>query len=114
MAFLNERDVGKDENAGLLDGSEILDHVLRIEQPVAAAIECPGAAERAVPWATAREFDRGGGIEHADEIFAAMAQEIARRPNLLEVLDESRRRPLAVRGDGARYFDDRAAVAGNS
>ena len=52
-----------------------------LDQPVAAAVEGPGAAERAVPRAAARELDRGAGVEYADEILAAMAQEVARRPH---------------------------------
>ncbi len=111
VPFLDERDVVDDEGARLLDGGEILDHAFRADEPVAAAIEGPGAAERAVPWAPAREFDRGAGVEHADEIFAAMAHEIARGPDLVEVIDETRPRTLAVGGDGAGHFRDCAAVA---
>src|SRR5262249_37192021 len=66
---LDERDVVDDEGARLPDRSEVLDHALGAAQPVAAAVERPGAAERAVPRAAAGEFDRGAGIEHADEIF---------------------------------------------
>jgi len=40
-----------------------------------------------------------------------VAHEIARRPDFVEVLDESRPGALAVRGDGAGHFNDRAAVA---
>src|SRR5262245_44397558 len=108
---MNKRDIINDENAWLADGSEILDHAFRAEQPIAAAIESPGAAERAVPWAPAREFDRGAGVEHADEVFAAVTHEVARGPDLVEVLDETRPRTLALCGDGAGHLDDRAAVA---
>src|SRR5260370_34784052 len=87
------------------------ENAFRAERPVAAAIERPGAAERTVPWAPAREFDRGAGVEHADEIFAAVAHEIARGPDFVEVLDESPPRTLAVPGDGAGHFSERAAVA---
>src|SRR5260370_41640983 len=87
------------------------ENAFRAERPVAAAIERPGAAERTVPWAPAREFDRGAGVEHADEIFAAVAHGIARGPDFVEVLDESRPRTLAVRGGGAGHFGERAAGA---
>src|SRR6266481_3980362 len=107
---MNKRDIINDESAWLADGGEILDHAFRAEQPIAAAIESPGAAERAVPWAPSREFDRGAGIEHADEIFAAVAHEIARGPDLVEVLNKPRPRTLALCGDGTRHFNDCAAV----
>ena len=35
-----------------------------------------------------------------------MAQQVARRPQVVEVVDESRRRPLAVRGDHAGHLGD--------
>src|SRR5215813_3949509 len=59
MPFLNECDIINDENARLRDRSQVLDDAFRVEQPVAAAIEGPGAAERAVPRATARELALG-------------------------------------------------------
>src|SRR5262249_59303691 len=47
------------------------------------------------------------------EICAGLAHKVACGPDLVEVLDESRARALAVRGDGAGHFGDRAAVAGD-
>jgi hypothetical protein len=109
--LLDEGDIIDDESARLADGGEILDHAFRADQPIAAAVESPGATERAVPWTPAREFNRGAGIEHADEIFAALAHEIARRPDLVEVLDEARPGALALGGDGAGHFGDCVTVA---
>jgi len=111
MPLLNEGDIINDENARLRDRSQVLDYAFRVEQPIAAAIEGPGAAERAVPRATAREFDRGAGVERADEIFAAVAQEVACRPDLFKMLDEARPRALPVGSDGARHFGNCAKVA---
>src|SRR5207248_5657048 len=113
VALLDECNVVDDEKARLSNGGEVLDDAFRAEQSITAAVERPSAAERAVPGAAAGKFDGGAGIEHADEIFAALAHEIARGPDLVEVLDESRARALAVRGDGAGHFDDRTAVAGD-
>src|SRR5215831_14606600 len=50
VPLMNERDVVNNENTRLADGGEILDHAFRAAQPIAAAIESPGAAERAIPW----------------------------------------------------------------
>ena len=52
---------------------------LGLQLAVAAPVERPGAAERAVPGAAARELDRRGRIEHADEVLAPVGQQIARR-----------------------------------
>ena len=76
---LDEGDVVDDEDARLPDRRQLLDHALGADQPVAAAVERPGAAERAIPRTAARELDRGGRIEDADEILAPMTQQVARR-----------------------------------
>ena len=65
--------------------------------PVAAAVEGPGAAERAIPGAAPAELDRGARVEHADEVLAAMPQQVAGGDQVVEVLDEARGRPVAVR-----------------
>src|SRR6516165_6972098 len=111
VALLDEGDIVDDENAGLPDGGEILDHPLGADRAIAASIESPGAAERAVPRASAREFDGSTGVKDADEIFAALAQKIARRPHVIEVPDEGRLGPLARSAQRAGYFAERAAVA---
>src|SRR6516225_1830934 len=64
VPLLNERDIINDESAPFPEGGEVLDHAFRAEQSIAAAIESPGAAERAVPRTPARKFDRRAGIEH--------------------------------------------------
>jgi hypothetical protein len=113
VLVLDEGDIVDDEHPRLADGGEILDHPFRADRPIAAAIERPGAAERAIPRASARELNRCAGVQDADEIFAAMAHEIARRPHLVEMLDEGRSWPLAVGSDGAGHLGDGAAVARN-
>ena len=78
---------------------------------IAAAIEGPGAAEGAIPRAAARELDRGAGIEHADKILAAVAQQVARRHQIVERLDKAGLRPFAACGDRARnQFDTRPGL----
>ena len=67
VALLHEGDIVDDEDARFADPAQILDRALRADQTVAAAVERPGAAERAIPWAAARELDRGARVEHADE-----------------------------------------------
>ncbi len=111
MPVVNERDIVDDENARLADSGKILDHAFRVEQPIAAAVEGPGAAKRAVPRATPREFDRGARVEQANEIFAAVAHQIARGPDLFEALDKAGPRTLAIGGDGAGHLGDGAAIA---
>jgi len=93
VPLLNERDIVNDESAPLPDRGEVLDHAFRAEQSIAAAVESPGAAERAVPRTPRENSIDSAGIEHADEIFAALAYKIARRPDVVEVLDEGRRGP---------------------
>src|SRR5262249_1072363 len=104
VPLLNERDIINDESAPLPEGGEVLDHAFRAEQSIAAAIESPGAAERAVPRTPARKFDRRAGIEHADEIFMALPHNIGRGLDVGELREEGGPGPLAVRGDGARHF----------
>src|SRR5262249_41974872 len=111
VPLLNERDIINDESAPLPEGGEVLDHAFRAEQSIAAAIESPGAAERAVPRTPARKFDRRAGIEHAAEVFMALADRIALWPGAVETADEGRPRTLAVRGDRARPFMYRAVGA---
>ena len=84
VPLLHEGDVVDDENTRLADRPEILDDALRADHAIAAAVEGPGAAEGAVPRAAAREFDRGAGIERAEKIFPAMAQQIACRHQIVE------------------------------
>src|SRR5215510_10715285 len=60
MLGLDEGDVIDDEGARLSYRPEILDHAFRAHQPIAASVEGPGAAERAIPRTAARELDRAG------------------------------------------------------
>jgi hypothetical protein len=101
VALVNERNVVDNEDAGLADRAQILDGALGPDQPVAAAVKGPGAAERAVPRAAARELDRGARVESAEKIFPPMAQQVAGRPQLVERVDKAGGRALARGGDGA-------------
>ena len=76
---LDERHVVDDEDAGLADLRQLFDRALWGDHAVIASVERPRAAKDAIPRATAAELDRSGGIELADEIFPAMAQQIASR-----------------------------------
>ena len=109
VPLLHKGDVVDDKDAGLADRAEILDDALRADQPVAAAVKGPGAAEGAVPRAAARELDRGAGIERAEKIFAAMAQQVARRHQIVERMDKAGRRAFAGRGDRAGNRGDIAS-----
>ena len=101
VALVDKGHIVDDEDPGFADAAEVLDHPIRAQEPVAAAVKGPGAAKRAVPWAAARELDRSAGVENAQIIFAAMTHEVARRHHVVERMDKARRRPFAFRGDGA-------------
>ena len=45
--------------------------------PIAAAVESPRAAKRTVPGAAPAELDGGTRVEHADEVLAAVPQQVA-------------------------------------
>ena len=77
VPVLDERHVIDDEHAGLLDASQVLDRPLGADRAVAAAVKGPGAAERAIPGAAARELDRSAWIERAHEVPAAMTEDRA-------------------------------------
>src|SRR5437773_1219543 len=57
MALLDERYVVDDEDPGLVDAREIIDHPLGAVHAVAAPIEGPGAAECAIPGTAAGELN---------------------------------------------------------
>src|SRR5271169_2633722 len=99
VPLLHKGYVVDDEHSRFADRSEILDDPIRADQPIAAAVEGPCAAESAVPRTASRELDRGTRIERAEKIFAAMAKQVARRQQIIERLDKAGRRPLSRRGD---------------
>src|SRR5262249_57199438 len=107
---LDEGDVVEDEEPGLADAGDLLHRALRRLHAIAPAVEGPGAAERAVPGTAPAELDGRARVELADEVLAAMAQEVARRQHGIEVANEHRLRPFAVGGDGAGNGGDRAPV----
>src|SRR5262249_5934830 len=57
----------------------------------------------AVPRTTACKLDGGAGIQNADEIFPAMAQQVASRPVMVEAVDHPDRRPFTRSSDRTRY-----------
>src|ERR1700730_1469465 len=84
VPLLHEGDIVDDEDTRFTDRPGILQHALRGDQPIAAAVKGPGAAKGAVPRAAPRELDRGARIERAEKIFPAMAQQVARRHQVIE------------------------------
>ncbi len=111
VLLVDERHVVDDEHPGLGDPLQLGPDALGIALPVAAAVERPGAAKRAVPGAPARELDRRRRVEHADEILSPLRQEIARRLERVQLAHHLGRRPLAGRGHEAREPDQRGGIA---
>ena len=103
VALMHKGDVVDDKDAALADLPQIFDNPLGAQQTVAAPVKGPGAAERAVPGAAAREFDRRARVEDADKIFAPVPQQIARRQQLIERMDKAGWRPLAGSRNRARH-----------
>ncbi len=110
MRRLDERHVVDDEDAGLADTGEFLRRRVDAHRAIGAAVERPRAAEIAVPGAAARELDRRGGVERADEVFAPVAHEIARGPVGIEVVHEARRRTRAVAGHRTGHLAGGAVI----
>src|SRR6516162_2358715 len=75
VPLLHKRHVINDEGTRFAYRPEVLDDTLRADHAIAAAIEGPRAAEGAVPRATPRELYRSAGVESAQKIFPAMAQQ---------------------------------------
>src|SRR4030095_13882802 len=92
---LHEGHVVHDEDTGLPDRGEIFHGPLRADHPVASTVERPRAAERAVPRTSARELDRRARSERAEEVAAAVPQEISGRHERVETLDQARGRSFA-------------------
>src|SRR6202048_3308688 len=101
VPFLHEGDIVNDKHPRFADRPEILDDASRADQTVAATIKGPGAAKGAVPWATPRELDRGAGIEGTEKIFAAVAQQVAGRHQVIEGNGKGRGRAPPRRGSPA-------------
>src|SRR5271169_1907995 len=99
VPLLHEGDVVDDKDLRFADRSEILDDPIRADQPIAAAVKGPCAAKGAVPRTASRELDRGTRIERAEKIFASMAEQVARRQQIIERLDKAGRRSLSRCGD---------------
>src|SRR5581483_7063999 len=78
VVLLDEGHVVDDEDARLLDRSELVADALDGALAVAAAVERPRRAEGAVPRAAARELDRSARVEDADEVLLPVAEQVAR------------------------------------
>src|SRR5262249_41238838 len=100
---LNKGDVINDEDAWLLNPAEIIDNDLRAGHPITSSIKGPGAAERTIPWTSAREFDGCAGIKDADEIFVTMTNEVSCGRVCVKVFDHERRWTSPIKGYGAGY-----------
>src|SRR5260221_3549495 len=96
VPLVDERDIVDNEDARLADRAQILDDPLGADQPIAASVEGPGAAERAVPGAAARELDRGAGVEHREAILAADRRRTARRRPRTQRMRPTRRWALSA------------------
>jgi len=93
---LDECYVVHNENAGLANLRQLFDSALRCFYTVITSVERPCAAKHAVPRATSAEFNGSGRIELADEIFPAMSRQMASRQQIIERLDECRRRTAVI------------------
>src|SRR5262249_8813938 len=75
---MDEGHVVYQEHVGLADARQVLGRRLRRGLPIAAAVEGPRAAERAIPGTAARELGRGARVEDADEVLVAPSAEVTR------------------------------------
>src|SRR4029434_9318656 len=64
---LDECHVGDDEDAWFAHAAQVVEDGVGCARAIAAAIERPGAAERAVPRTAAGKLNRGAGVEHSNE-----------------------------------------------
>src|SRR5262249_40873404 len=99
-----------DEDTGLVNPLEIVDHFFGTDCPIAASVERPGAAERTVPGTTPAEFHGCARIEHADEIPSSMADRVARWAEVVKALHKHRRLSRAVVRHDARALVHGAAI----
>src|SRR4029078_13058237 len=99
---LNEGDVIDDEDSRLTHAAQVINDGFGAARKIAAGVERPGAAEGAVPWTAPRKFDRRARIEHTNEVFATVAEQIPGGPMVIEVIEHSNRCPLA-RGRHTRW-----------
>ena len=96
---LDEGHVVDDEHAGLGDAGHVLDGGLRRQPAVAAAVEGPGGAERAVPRAAAGELDGCGRVHHPDEVLTAAPAQVPGRKMIVQAVQHPGRTAGTVRGD---------------
>ena len=96
---LDERHVVHDEHARLGDPGHVLGGRFRRQPAVAAAVERPRAAERAVPRAAAGELDRRGRVHHPDEVLAAAAAQVPGGQVVVQAVQHGRRPARPVQRD---------------
>jgi hypothetical protein len=109
---LDEGHVVHDEDVGLPDAGEVLARRLRRALAVAAPVEGPRAAERAVPRAAAGELDRRARVEHPDEVLVAPAPEIAGGQVTIQIVEQGRARAGAGEGHHAGQGVERRIADG--
>src|SRR5262249_11480910 len=93
---LDERYIIHNENAGLADLRQFFDSAFGCFYAIITSVERPRAAKYAVPRATSAEFNGSGRIELTDEIFPAMSRQMASRQQIIERLNERRRRTAVI------------------
>src|SRR6266705_2708267 len=99
---LNERNVVHDENAGLANLFQFLDGALRCFYPVIASVERPCTAKDAVPRTAPAKLDGSRRVQLADEILAAMLNQVARGQQMIERMHKRGRRTAMVECYAAR------------
>src|SRR4030095_16930511 len=98
---VHEGDVVHQEHIRLGDPRQVLPRRLGRGLAIAAAVERPRAAERAVPRAAPRQLGRGARVEDADEVLPPPTREVAGGREAVEVVEQRRRGAGAVARDDA-------------
>lgn len=100
---LDERDIVYEKDTGFGNPFEVLYDRLATPCSMTSPVKRPGAAKRAVPRAAPGELDRRAGIQHPDEIFPAVPQQISCRLYVIQTVHKSRRRPVALKGHASGH-----------
>src|SRR5438477_12116841 len=92
---VDEGDIIHDERIRFWDPLQIFCCPFGRELTVTAAVKGPGTAERAIPGTPTRELDRGAGVERANEVLAALREQVAGGRETIEIVNKLWRRPCA-------------------
>src|SRR6476659_3121894 len=109
---LDKGNVIDDEDPRLTHAAQVINDGFGAANAVAAAVEGPGAAEGAVPGTAPGKFDGRARVEHTDEVFPSVAEQIPGRPMVIEVLEHPNRWPLAYGRHGASHESQGSALTG--